>query len=168
MSVFIDQSHHHQRLTIGKLAAAAGVGVETVRFYEREGLLEQPKRTLGSSYRHYPAEALRRIEFICRAKALGFTLHEIRELLSLRSRPGAPCKTVREHALSKRDQIDAKIRELSDLRAAVDELVKVCTGAVAAGQCSILGALDGKVDQKEEDRRSKPTLPPKKKQRKSS
>jgi len=128
--------------TIGELASAAGIGVETVRFYERQGLLVRPSKPMHG-YRHYPAETLKRIEFIRRAKAVGFSLDEIGELLALRARPGSPCKTVRARALAKRDAIDAKLRELEALRCAVQELVEVCTGTVAVEQCSILGALDG-------------------------
>lgn len=128
--------------TIGELAAASGVGVETVRFYERQGLLARPTKP-ARGYRRYPREALKEIEFIRRAKLVGFTLDEIRELLALRARRGAGCKAVRERALAKRDAIDAKLAELHQLRAAVDQLVSVCTGAVAVEQCSILGALDG-------------------------
>ncbi len=136
------------RFTIGELASAAGIGVETVRFYERQGLLERPSKPLHG-YRRYPSGALKRIEFIRRAKAVGFALDEIRELLALRARPGSPCKTVRERALAKRDAIDAKLRELESLRGAVQELVDVCTGAVAVEQCSILGALDGLTETEE-------------------
>jgi len=147
-------SGSEERFTIGKVAAATGVGVETIRFYEREGLLEQPTKSLRG-FRHYPpAETLRRIEFIRRAKAVGFTLEEVRELLSLRSRPGAPCKTIRERALAKRDQIEAKISELSLLRDAVEGLLAVCTGRVAVEQCSIIGALDGLDGAAEEGSRS--------------
>lgn len=86
---------------------------------------------------------MKELEFIRRAKLVGFSLDEIRELLDLRARRGAPCKAVRERAVAKREAIDAKIAELSQLRAAVEELVSVCTGSVAVEQCSILGALDG-------------------------
>lgn len=128
--------------TIGELAAASGVGVETVRFYERQGLLVQPAKP-SQGYRRYSPETVKELEFIRRAKLVGFALDEIRELLALRARRGAPCTAVRERAMAKREAIDAKIAELQQLRAAVEELVSVCTGAVAVEQCSILGALDG-------------------------
>ena len=73
-------------LTIGKVAERAGVGVETVRFYEREGLLDEPTRT-ASGYRQFDEDVIRRLEFISRAKELGFTLNEIKELLSLQVCP---------------------------------------------------------------------------------
>ena len=133
---------HPEGFTIGELAALSGVGVETVRFYERQHLLVRPAKP-SRGYRRYPAATLQRIEFIRRAKALGFTLDEIRELLELRAREGAPCTAVRERAIAKREAIDAKIRELEALRASVQQLVDVCTGSVAVEQCSILGALDG-------------------------
>ena len=72
-------------MTIGKLAREAGVGVETVRFYERRGLVEQPPKPVGSGFRHYPREAVERIRFVRRAQEIGFTLREIVELLSLRA-----------------------------------------------------------------------------------
>jgi DNA-binding transcriptional MerR regulator len=81
-------------LTIGQVAKGAGVGVETVRFYEREGLVPAPKRR-PSGYRQYPADTVRRIRFVQAAKDLGFTLKEIRELLSLRVAAGKSCADVR-------------------------------------------------------------------------
>lgn len=136
--------------TIGELAAASGVGVETVRFYERQRLLAQPAKP-SRGYRRYGESAVKELEFIRRAKLVGFALDEIRELLALRARRGAPCKAVRERALAKRDAIDAKIAELEELRSAVNGLLSVCTGAVAVEQCSILGALDGVADTAEGD-----------------
>jgi MerR family mercuric resistance operon transcriptional regulator len=132
-------------LTIGELANAAGVGVETVRFYERQRLLERPS-TPDRGYRRYPGETVHRIAFIRRAKALGFALAEIRDLLDLRSRRGAPCPAGRDRAIAKRNAIDEKICELQKLRSAVDVLLEVCTGRVAVDQCSIVGALEGVTD----------------------
>ena len=87
-------------LTIGELAKRAGVGVETVRFYEREGLVAPPPRT-GSGYRQYPADTVSRLRFIQRAKELGFSLREIGELISLRLDPAVPCA---EGALARRGE----------------------------------------------------------------
>ena len=95
-------------LTIGQLARRAGVGVETVRFYEREGLISEPPRR-PSGYRDYPLEAVSRIVFIRRAKKLGFSLKEISELLGLRVRPRRNCAQVKQNADAKIDDIDAKI-----------------------------------------------------------
>jgi len=80
-----------ESMTIGKLAKRAGVGVETIRFYERKGLLPEPPRRY-SGYREYPESAIDRVRFIRRAKELGFTLKEIGELLELRIRPGTTCR----------------------------------------------------------------------------
>ena len=94
--------------TIGQLAKRAGVGVETVRFYERKGLIEQPrKRTSG--YRVYPDDVVQRIQFIRHAKDLGFTLAEIGELLSLRPDPRTNCAAVKDRAQAKMAAIDEKV-----------------------------------------------------------
>ena len=128
-------------LTIGKLAAAAGVGVETIRFYERQGLLPQPPRR-RSGYRQYPPEAVARVLFIRRAKNLGFTLREIVELLDLRVAPGTNCATVRTRAKSKLDDIDQKMAELERMRGALQRLVKACRGRGPRSDCPILEALE--------------------------
>lgn len=86
-----------ESLTIGKVARLAEVGVETIRFYEREGLIEEPSRG-ESGYRQYPKETIQRLRFIKRAKDLGFTLREIKELLALRLDPGTTCGDVRRRA----------------------------------------------------------------------
>ncbi len=88
-----------QILTIGKVARRAGVGVETIRFYEREGLITAPSRGV-SGYRRYPEETVSRIRFVRRAKALGFSLREVRELLSLRVDPERSSAEVKAHAQS--------------------------------------------------------------------
>lgn len=98
-------------MTIGRLAQGAGIGVETVRFYERKGLLEQPSRA-ASGYRQYPSGTLTRLRFIRQAKDLGFTLPEIKELLSLRVSPGASCAEVQERIQAKIDGIEEKISSL--------------------------------------------------------
>ena len=140
--------------TIGELARAAGVGIETIRFYERQQLLQRPAKP-SRGYRRYPSGTLRRIEFIRRAKAVGFALEEIRELLELRAKAGAPCTTIRERAIAKRAAIDAKISELEELRSAVSTLLDACTGRVVVEQCSILGALEGHADRHETRRSAK-------------
>lgn len=129
-------------MTIGALARAAEVGVETVRFYEREGLLAQPRRP-GRGFRHYTSEAVSQVRFIRRAKTLGFTLDEIRELLALRSKPGTPCTAVREQARAKLSAIEDKIQELQRLREALASLADACAGDVAVRDCSILSSLEG-------------------------
>ncbi|TXH04778.1 MAG: heavy metal-responsive transcriptional regulator [Nevskiaceae bacterium] len=127
-------------LTIGKLATQAGVAVDTVRFYEREGLLPAPPR-LDSGYRLYPADAVKRLRFIRRAKALGFTLPEIGELLAL-SAPRADVRKVKRAAQGKLQLLDAKITELERIRAGLRQLVAHCPGHGDSGDCPILNALN--------------------------
>src|SRR5437867_9097723 len=102
-------------LTIGQLARHGGVGVETVRFYEREGLLDEPARK-ASGYRQYTEDVVARLRFIKRAKALGFTLKEIGELLALRLDPETSCAEIKDRAKAKIDDIQAKIRDLQRMR----------------------------------------------------
>jgi DNA-binding transcriptional MerR regulator len=108
--------------TIGVLARSAGVSVETVRYYERRGLLEQPASE-GFGYRQYTEEDLRRLEFVRRAKNLGFTLNEIRELLGPGSRSA---DEVLLAARAKLDQVDGDLRRLSTLRNRLSRLVDAC------------------------------------------
>ena len=128
-------------LMIGQLARRAEVGVETVRFYEREGLLEEPARR-PSGYRQYDEGVVDRLRFIRRAKQLGFTLKEIRELLSLRLDPATTCADVKSRAEAKLDDIAAKIRSLQRMKRALVKLTKACSGRGAASECPILESLD--------------------------
>ncbi len=129
-------------LTTGELAKRAGVGVETIRFYEREGLIQKPPRR-RSGYRQYPEETIRRVQFIRRAKDLGFTLQEVAELLSLRvAQRASTCARVRERAAAKIADVEGKISDLERIRGALGQLVRACTGRGRAGACSILEALD--------------------------
>ena len=126
---------------IGELADASGVGVETVRFYEREGLLPEPPRT-GAGYRVYDAAAVRRVRFILRAKALGFTLAETKELLELRVTDPAACGDVEATARSKIADVEARIRELERIRIVLGDLVRACARNEQTGECPILDALE--------------------------
>jgi MerR family mercuric resistance operon transcriptional regulator len=128
------------RLTIGQLAKLTSVHVQTLRFYEREGLLLKPART-AAGYRHYPASAVDRIAFIRRAKDLGFTLEEIAELLALRVTLGRSCESVRARAVRKLHDIEIKIRELEHMRRALQTLVARCSGDEAIDACTILEAI---------------------------
>ena len=128
-------------LTIGKVAREAGVGVETVRFYEREKLIEEPPRK-PSGYRQYPPATVRRIRFIRRAKALGFTLREIRELLSLRADPDSTCQDVRRRAEAKIADIQDKLRALRRMKKALADLTAACAGRGPVMECPILAALE--------------------------
>lgn len=128
-------------LSIGQVARLAGVGVQTVRYYEREGLIEEPPRA-ESGYRQYPQEAPRRIGFIRHAKELGFSLKEIGELLSLRADSEASCTDVRERAAAKVEEIDARLRSLARMRDVLVELTEACPGSGPTSECPILEALE--------------------------
>ena len=127
-------------VTIGQLARAAGVGVETVRFYEREGLLAAPPRR-RSGYRQYPREAIARVRFIRRAKDLGFTLKEITELLELRIDPEKSCADVRALAKAKIADVEAKIEHLTRIKVALEALARACRGRGPTSDCPILDAI---------------------------
>lgn len=124
------------------MAGLAGVGVETVRFYEREGLLPRPARR-ASGYRQYPEESVSRLQFIRRAKTLGFTLKEVAELLELRLDPRADRGIVKRRAAAKVEDIDRKIDDLRRMRQALVKLADACSGHGKLSGCPILGALEG-------------------------
>ncbi len=129
-------------LTIGALAGAAGVGVETVRFYERKGLIPEPPRS-PSGYRQYEPATVERVRFIRRAQGLGFTLAEIAELLDLRIDEVAACAPVAAQARAKLEQVAGKIDELRRMQAALERLVEACEARQPTGECPILEALEG-------------------------
>jgi MerR family mercuric resistance operon transcriptional regulator len=128
-------------LTIGQVARQAGVGVETVRFYERQGLLQEPARR-ESGYRQYTEDAVARLRFIRRAKELGFSLKEIKELLALRVDPSTTCREVKEQAAAKIADIEAKISSLVRMKEALGKLATACRGRGPTSECPILDALD--------------------------
>ena len=128
-------------LTIGHLAREAGVNLETVRFYERRGLLPKPPRS-ASGYRLFPAEATRRLRFIRRAQELGFSLSEIRELLTLRVSRDTTSAEIRARAEAKIADIEAKIKSLDSMKKTLRKLTKVCEGCVPVAECPILESLD--------------------------
>lgn len=128
-------------LTIGALADAVGVGRETVRFYERKGLLPDPPRT-ASGYRNYPPESVERLRFIRRAQGLGFTLEEISELLSLRVDEVAACGTVEARAREKLTNVAQKLTELRRMKKALERLVEACQARESTSDCPILEELD--------------------------
>jgi Hg(II)-responsive transcriptional regulator len=127
-------------LTIGALARRAGVGVETVRFYERRGLVHRPARPTAG-FRTYSEDTVARIRFIRHAQALGFTLKEIAELLALRVAPGSDCAEVRARAVAKLADVEERVAELVRIRSALAKLVASCPGNGAVTSCTILGAL---------------------------
>jgi MerR family copper efflux transcriptional regulator len=141
-------------LTIGQVARSAGVGVETVRFYERRGLLREPPRR-PSGYRSYPKEAIDGLRFIRKAKDLGFSLNEIRDLLALRLRPGTSCSEVKRAASAKVIDVEDKIRGLKKIRRVLLTLVDACpeTGPLTA--CPILNALAGENETNDAIRRKR-------------
>lgn len=128
-------------LTIGRLAREAGVNLETVRYYERRGLLPRPPRS-ASGYRLFPVEAARRLRFIRHAQELGFSLAEIRDLLSLRVSPTAKRTDVRRRADAKIANIEAKIRSLESMKRTLRNLVNTCHGCGPVAECPILESLD--------------------------
>lgn len=130
-----------KNMTISRVARKAGVGVETVRFYERRGLIEQPAKPKSGGFRVYPDEAVERIRFIRQAQEIGFSLREIDELLSLRVDPAADCADVRSHAQTKLDEVNKKIVHLSRIQDALEELIDACPGKGAIRKCSIMEAL---------------------------
>ncbi len=130
-----------QTMTISHAARQAEVGSETIRFYERRGLIEQPPKPVGAGFRVYPEETVQRIRFIRQAQEIGFSLREIDELLSLRADPAADSSDVRERAIDKRNEVEQKIAHLRQIHAALEELISACPGKGALRQCSIMEAL---------------------------
>ena len=128
-------------LTIGRLAEQVGINLETVRFYERQGLLPKPPRST-SGYRLFPADAARRLKFIRRAQDLGFSLSEIRELLALRLSTRTTSAEIRKRAEAKIADIEGKIRSLDEMRKSLLKLVRSCAGCAPLSDCPILESLD--------------------------
>ncbi|MCI0332890.1 MAG: MerR family DNA-binding protein [Planctomycetes bacterium] len=128
-------------LTIGKVARRSGIGIETVRFYERQGLLTKPDRT-ASGYRQFNEDVIARLQFIQRAKELGFTLNQIKELLSLRVDPDTSCNNVKARAEAKIEDIADKIRTLQRMKKALIRLTQQCGKRGGGSECPILDALD--------------------------
>ncbi len=130
-----------EMLTIGRVARLTDVGVETIRFYERKGLIDQPPRK-QTGYRQYPKETIARIRFIRSAKELGFSLTEIMELLSLRIDPDTTCEDIRVLAEARIADIKGKIQSLQRMQKALMRLAETCSGRGPVGECPILEALE--------------------------
>lgn len=128
-------------MTIGQVAREAGVGVETIRFYERVGLLEEPPRR-QSGYRQYSPDAVKHIRFIKRAKELGFSLKEIKELLYLRVDTSTSCGAVKRRAEAKISDIERKVQDLQRMKRALVKLAAACSGRGPISECPILDALE--------------------------
>lgn len=129
-------------MTIGKLAQAAGVGVETIRFYELKGLIKRPPKG-DSGFRHYPMEEASRIRFVKRAQELGFTLREIKELLDIQSKRKLSGRQVKEKAEEKVSEIEGKIADLKQMQQSLTRLAQVCgEGEQAIRECRIFDCFE--------------------------
>jgi len=142
-------------LTIGELARQANVHVETLRYYERRGMIPKPRRTVAN-YRLYSHENLRQVKFIKQAQGLGFSLKEIKKLLALRATPRAKCADVRAYAAQKIQDIDAKIHSLARMRKALQNLLDECSGRGPATECPILESLESEQPIIDKQTKSKP------------
>jgi len=129
-------------MTISKAARQAGVGVETIRFYERKGLIEQPLKPQNGGYRIYPPVTVQKIGFIQQAQDLGFSLREIEELLALRADPGSDCSDVRERASAKLEEVNRKIARLKWMGTALKTVIAACPSSGGLDGCSIVSALE--------------------------
>jgi DNA-binding transcriptional MerR regulator len=128
--------------TIGKLAHIAGVSSDTLRYYERQGLIE-PAGKSPVGYRLYDKDSARRLRFIKQAQHCGFTLAEIRELLVLRARDAACCGDVRKRAIDKKRQLEGKIRSMRAMSKALDRLIADCVDETQpVEECAILAAFE--------------------------
>src|SRR5881397_2869601 len=134
-------------LTISQVATAAEVNVQTIRYYERRGLVPTPRRT-PSGYRQYAEDAVARLRFIKHAQELGFSLHEIEELLGLRVRHGAACDAVERKTRSKLELVQQRIRDLHRMKRTLERLAAACVARQPTDDCPILEALEdhGDVD----------------------
>jgi Hg(II)-responsive transcriptional regulator len=125
------------KLTIGKLAGASGVGVETIRFYERKGLIKQPMKQ--GTFRYYSPELITRINFIKRSQELGFTLKESKDLLELKIKSQSKCSDVLEKTNNKIIEINEKIKDLKNMKKSLVGLAKCCTSDdMSLSDCPIL------------------------------
>jgi MerR family transcriptional regulator, mercuric resistance operon regulatory protein len=125
-------------LTIGRLADEAGVNVETIRYYQRRGLMAEPDRPMGGQ-RRYDVDAIKRVRFIKRAQVLGFTLEEVGSLLELDD--ACACAETRDLATHKLQVIDEKLADLKAMRKALTALLSQCDAGATAGDCPIIHAL---------------------------
>ncbi|MCB9641805.1 MAG: heavy metal-responsive transcriptional regulator [Myxococcales bacterium] len=131
------EDNHLLRKEVSRLS---GVGSETLLYYEKIGIIPRPPRS-RSGYRHYPPEILGRLRFVLAAKSLGFSLDEIRELLSWRDEKERPCKEVQERALQKMQEIEQKINDLFTIRQELSRLIELCSGDGITEGCVILRSL---------------------------
>lgn len=130
-------------MTIGAVAKATNVGVQTLRYYERRGLLLPPQRT-ASGYRQFPEDVVRRVRFIRRAQSLGFTLEEIGELLTLRVQRGRSCAAVERTARHARDRVRQRLAEMQGFERALSRLIHTCERGGTTEECAILQAIEAR------------------------
>ena len=128
-------------MRIGQVAQRAGVNVETIRFYERKGLITQPPRNT-EGYRQYPDQTIARIRFIKRAKELGFSLTEIAEFLSLQANPRATCTDVKQRAEAKVSTIQDRIKDLQKMKRSLEQLAASCKGSGPIVDCPIIDCFE--------------------------
>lgn len=132
-------------MTVGKLSRKAGVNLETVRFYEKQGLLPEPERTSGG-HRIYTSEDVERLEFIQRAKWVGFTLKEIRKLMRVRQAdPAGSCEDAMELARHKVSEINEKLSELTKMRDALNRFLSCCP-ETDVGHCQVLRGIESEIE----------------------
>ena len=127
-------------LSIGELAKQARVNIETIRYYERRGLIAEPPRN-PSGHRQYSPDAVKRTEFIKRCQVLGFSLSEIHDILELRVTPESTCAEMKSRVSEKLTDVNEKLNELATIRDALGRLLKKCTGKGPIGKCPILEEL---------------------------
>jgi Hg(II)-responsive transcriptional regulator len=130
-------------LKIGEVAERGGVNLQTIRYYEREKLLPEPPR-LPSGYRMFPEQTVHRVRFIKRAQELGFSLAEIRDLLSIQVDPRKECSDVKRMAKTKIADIEEKIRTLEAMKRVLGGLMKLCPGQGPSSECPILESIEAK------------------------
>ena len=128
-------------MTTSDLARQGGVNLESIRFYEKQGLLPKPRRTTHG-YRMFTPDHVRRVRFIKRAQELGFSLREVKELLALRFEPDMSCADVQRRAETKLSEIEQKIRDLQRMRKILSRLSTACPGRGTLNGCPILESLD--------------------------
>ena len=128
-------------LTIGQVATAADVNIQTIRYYERRGLFPTPKRT-AAGYRQYADEAVARLRFIKHAQDLGFSLNEVQDLLGLRVRHGAACDAVERRTRQKIEVVQQRIRDLQRMKRTLERLASACAARRPTDDCPILEVLE--------------------------
>src|SRR5712692_1093899 len=135
------------QISTSQLAKRGGVNLETIRYYERTGLLPKPPRS-GAGYRQFLPESVRRVQFIKRAQELGFSLKEIKELLALRIAPGSTRADVRKRAEAKIADIEGKVQHLRAMKKTLVQLSETCCGSGPASECPILESLSLEKEEK--------------------